>query len=263
MKKILKKIIPDWIIRNITGLFYGWHGNYKNWEAALKECTGYDSENIINKVREAAKQVKNGNASYERDSVLYKEPEYSENLSRAVTVISSEIDAKINVLDFGGSLGSTYFQNKHNIGDKISKWCIIEQKEFVREGKKNFEDDILQFYNTIDECLNIIKPDLIILSSVLQYLKEPYKVLNNLINRKPRGIFIDRTPFISEKDRITIQKVRPGIYKASYPCWFFNKKKFTEFMSENYKLVSEFEAVDRANIKSEFKGFFYELMENQ
>ncbi len=117
MSKVIKKILPPFLIRYIRGLFYGWYGNFRSWEHAEKKCTGYDSEIIFNKVKDAARQVKNGDAAFERDSVLFHEPDYSKTLAKAIKLILSAKNAKkINVLDFGGSLGSTYFQNRENIG---------------------------------------------------------------------------------------------------------------------------------------------------
>lgn len=51
-------------------------GDYQSWEEAESQCTGYDDEEILNKVKEATMSVINGNAIYERDSVLF----YSKNM---------------------------------------------------------------------------------------------------------------------------------------------------------------------------------------
>ncbi len=257
MKDFIKKILPDPIIRYITGFFYGWHGDYNSWEEAEKKCTGYDSEIIFEKVKKAAGEVRDGKAAYERDSVLYSAPECSRPLEKAVNTMFKSKKSGLNIIDFGGSLGSTYFQNRPNVGDKISNWCIIEQKQFVKEGKENFEDGTLHFYDKIGDCKYKEEVDLLILSSVLQYIRDPYALLDKLLATNPAGIFIDRTPFIKGDDRITIQKVHPKIYKASYPCWFFNEGAFRKYFEDNYFLEFEFEALDKANIKSEFKGSFY------
>jgi len=257
LKDKIKKILPDSIKRQITGLFYGWHGNFSTWAEAAGKCTGYESESIIEKVKDAAIEVKNGNASFERDSVLFYKPEYSYPLIASLFMIASAKKGKLNVLDFGGSLGSTYFQH-HKLLEHIEiNWSIVEQEAFVKEGKAHFEDDNLHFYDSVEKCYMDFDIDLVLLSSVLQYIEDPYTLLTNLISYKPSGIIIDRTPFITGNDRITIQKVHPKIYNASYPCWFLNKEKFLERILENYDLLIEFDALDEANIKSEFKGFLF------
>jgi len=174
--------------------------------------------------------------------------------------IAAQNKGVLNVLGFGGALGSTYFQNKKFIQNLISvKWCIVEQPNFVKTGKQCFEDDNLKFYYSIDECLNDEKVDVILLSSVLQYIEKPYELLDKIKSTHMNYILFDRTPFVNIEDRITIQKVHPKIYKAKYPCWFFNKQKFLSYFEDDYELIHQFNALDHANIKSEFKGFLFKL----
>jgi len=242
----------------VTGLFYGWHGNYSSLSEARIKCTGYDSKLILDKVRSSLLQVKSGNAVYERDSVLFNEIQYSYPVLSGLMWISAQSKGRLNVLDFGGSLGSSYYQNKRFL-DSFEEvhWCVVEQSGFVKAGLEDFATDRLHFFNTIEECLKSFNINVVLLSSVLQYLEEPYCLLDQLNSLRIKNIIIDRTPFVHGKDRITIQKVWPRIYKASYPCWFFNKEKFVSLMTREYKLVMEFDAMDKANISSEFKGFIF------
>ena len=74
-------------------------------------------------------------------------------------------------------------------------------------------------------------------------------------------VIFDKMPFLidGEKDIITIQKVPPAIYEASYPAWFFNEKKFLEFLGRKYDVVAEFPDDDTANVPSVFKGIIAKL----
>jgi putative methyltransferase (TIGR04325 family) len=170
--------------------------------------------------------------------------------------ISALGSGKINVLDFGGSLGSTYFQNRLFL-DTLNEvnWCIVEQPDFVSAGQENFTSDRLHFFYSIEDCLKSYKIGVILLSSVLQYLEKPYVFLDMIKSLECNYLIIDRTPFIRGKDRITVQKVNPKIYKGSYPCWFFNESAFLNFICSSYDIITEFESMDIANITSEFKGF--------
>jgi putative methyltransferase (TIGR04325 family) len=260
-KKIIKDSIPPVLLRKITGIFYGWHGNFSSWSEAKENSAGYDSMEILNKVKYSALKVKNGMAVYERDSLLFDHIEYSFPLLSGLLWIAGRNNGKLNVMDFGGSLGSSYFQNKFFL-DTLSdvNWCIVEQPEFVKTGREKFEDQRLHFFNSIDECLKSCDVHLVLLSSVLQYLEEPYSLLEKIIMKNPEYIIIDRTPFVKGNDRITVQTVNPKIYKGSYPCWFFNEEKFISSLTKEYKLVLEFDALDKANISSEFKGFIFQKL---
>jgi putative methyltransferase (TIGR04325 family) len=252
-------MLPISLIRLINGLFYGWHGNYLSWSEAQKKCTGYNAQNILEKVKSSALKVKQGHAVYERDSLLFDKIQYSFALLSGLMWIAAQKQGKINVLDFGGSLGSTYYQNKlflDSLG--IVNWCIVEQSEFVRIGQESFADNRLHFHYSIEECVKLYKIDLILLSSVIQYIEAPWDLIDKVISVEAEFIIIDRTPFVTGEDRITIQKVNPKLYTATYPCWFFNKEKFLNKFKSTYKLLLEFDALDRANIPSEFKGFLFQ-----
>ena len=255
----LKKLIPDFLIRFITGISYGWHGNFSSWDDAGKQCSGYDSQHILDRVRSSALKVKEGKAVFERDSMIFCEIQYTFPLLSALMWIAAGNESKLNVLDFGGSLGSSYYQNKAFLDSlKDVNWCIVEQSEFVRTGKESFANDRLHFFYSIKECLKSFKINVIMLSSVIQYIEKPYNLIDQIVSEGIDFIIVDRTPFIKGKDRITIQKVNPHIYRATYPCWFFNKEKFIDYFKRSYKLLLEFDALDKANIPSEFKGFLFQ-----
>lgn len=222
----------------------GWFGNYASWAEAEKLCTGYNSENILEKVKNAVVKVKNGEAVYERDSVLFDKIQYSQPLIDAFKMIAQENNQVLHVTDFGGSLGSSFFQNRSFLSDLTElKWSVVEQKHFVDSGKQHIEGDQLKFYYTIDEALTAQKPQVLFLSSVIQYFEKPYELIEKCLSYNFDYIIIDRTAFLeSEKERITVQIVPEWIYKASYPAWFFNEKKFVSAFQGNYTLINEFDS---------------------
>lgn len=264
IKDFIKAITPPLIIsvfRKLKNLVQGqlmWSGDYKTWEEALAKCSGYDSDLILEKVRNSLLKVKNGEAVYERDSVLFDKIEYSLGLLVGLQQAALDNNGNLCVLDFGGSLGSSYFQNIAFLNKvKDLKWCIVEQAHFVNCGKEYFEDEHLKFYYTIEECLANNKPNVLLLSSVLQYLEQPYEWIDKFIDLNIPYIIIDRTAFIErESDIITLQKVPKKIYQASYPCWFFNESTFIKKINRKYSPLISFDALDSSNIsKSYFKGF--------
>jgi len=265
MKKIIKLFIPPilFLIRNkIRKKKYGWFGDYKDWASAKLGVTGYNSDEIFNRVENASLDVKNGNAIYERDSVLYDQIYYSWPLLSGV-ILSAIKNGNINVLDFGGSLGSTYYQNKKFLDDiEDVSWNIVEQKHFVDIGKQKFEDARLHFYYDIESCLKDNQCNIIILACVLQYIETPYSLLDKIFKFNFEYVLMDRTPFSKKnRDELKIQIVSPVIYDASYPCWLFDKNKlFAHFESNNYTLIEEFDVEDQLDGKSEvydFKGMIW------
>lgn len=261
-KKWLPPIIYDRFI-NCKRSKYGWFGNFSSWNDAQSRCLGYDADTILQKVTSSLLQVKEGIAIYERDSMLFDKIEYSwPLLSGLLRAFVDDKCNELNIIDFGGSLGSTYYQNKFFLGNLNYQWNIVEQSNFVTHGKKYFENNQLHFYDKIEECYNEKLNNILIFSSVLQYLEEPFIFLKQMLLKYNFDyILIDRTPFIqSSKNRITIQKVNPLIYEASYPCWFFNEKEFIDIFADMYNIVSDFNALDCSNLKrTYYKGFIFKL----
>lgn len=238
---MLKNLIPPFLYSAYveSRKKYGYFGEYKNWNEARAKSSGYDSSEIIEKVKNSALKVKRGEAAYERDSVLFSKTEANWNMLGPLLLIASENKNSLSVLDFGGSLGTSYYQNSPFMSHVDLKWTIIEQPKFVEYGKKYFEDETLKFFDNPDEYKN--KPDVVILSSSLQYLETPYQTLEKIVSTGVKYILINKTPF-SEKtyDIVTVQKIPSHIYAASYPSWIFSLSKFFDFMaSKKYRLLSE------------------------
>jgi putative methyltransferase (TIGR04325 family) len=241
----LKKgdFIPDILKRLLrSSPKYGWHGRYTNWEQARQQTTGYNAQDVLQRVRAGALKVRQGQSVYERDGITYNHIEIAYPLLAALLWIASQNQNRLCVADYGGSLGTSYRQNlpflKHL--DAL-QWQVIEQPMFVEEGRRNFEDEDLQFYYSLPEVLQVSQPDLLLFSSSLQYMEKPYELLQQAKDSGIPYLLIDRTAFIDEpQDRITIQKVPPAFYDASYPCWFFSEDKMNRFLQDTFEPVWHF-----------------------
>ena len=78
------------------------------------------------------------------------------------------------------------------------------------------------------------------LSSVIQYLKSPIEILNQLKTANADCFLIDRTPFCdSDEDKLVIQNVPDSIYEASYPMWIFSLSKFEHELSLSWNVVAK------------------------
>lgn len=269
-KNLLKSITPPIIIAAIRSFKVQnkdqeiWSGNYSSWSEAQVSCTGYDSRVILEKCKFALLKVKNGKAVYERDSVLFDEIQHSWGLLVGLQNAALENNGELCVLDFGGSLGSTYYQNRGILSSlKKFQWCIVEQPHFVACGKENFEDEHLKFYSDVEECLLNHKPNVLIISGVLQYMEHPYEWLEKLLSLGVKNIIFDRTSFVNnKKDILTVQNVPESIYNASYPAWFFNKERFLEKIRKHYKQMLEFDSkcdypIEINGLRAYWTGFLF------
>jgi len=254
IKKFVNMLAPPVLMQFYRSLrsekqkgVYGLTGDYPSWEEAARASTGYNSESILEKTKTSLSKVKNGEAAYERDSVLFDEIQYAWPLLASLMWVAARCGGTLNVLDFGGSLGSTYFQNRLFLSALPQvRWNIVEQARHVETGKVWFEDDRLRFYAKIADCLADTQPNVVLLSSVLQYLERPYTILDKILELPCDHIIIDRTPFWDgPTDRLCVQSVPPGIYPASYPSWIFSRERFRSRLRENWRIMVTFDNPDR------------------
>lgn len=221
---------------------YGWFGDYSSWSKVKAETSGYDSNVILQKTTDALLKVKAGEAVYERDSMLFDKKEYPHALMAFLLLSANKKKAPLNIIDFGGSLGSTYYQLKDFLTpDLCASWNIVEQEQYVSTGNANFQDGTLQFYKSIADCVKEKHIDFVLLSGSVQYLEEPHHFLKQLVEYNFDFILFDRVAFNnSSYDRLTLQVVPPDIYEASYPSWFFHEEFFLSHFSKDYKVIAEF-----------------------
>jgi putative methyltransferase (TIGR04325 family) len=269
---ILKQLAPP-ILKTLKNYSYkyGWKGNYKSFESAKKHCKGYDEEHILKRISLTTAKVKNGEAAYERDGIIYEDIKINSPVLNNLLRISAENDNKLTIIDFGGSLGTSYYQNipflKHL---KELNWCIIEQEHYVKEGRSSFENEQLKFYETIEDCvIDFPTPNLLLISGSIQYVKRPYELLSNLQQIEVPYILLDYIGYNPrKKDRITVQYVPPVFYgiDASYPCLFFDRLKLENQLKENYEKVYEFNCDSDTFylelIPFKYEGSFWKLRDN-
>ncbi len=108
-------------------------------------------------------------------------------------------------------------------------------------GRENFENAELRFFTTLDDALRAGKPDVVLLSSVLQYLERPYALLEELGRLEGAALVVDRTPCAeSSRDLLSVQTVPSEIYRGSYPCWIFSRDRLEAALAKRHSMVASF-----------------------
>jgi putative methyltransferase (TIGR04325 family) len=167
------------------------HGPFKSFLAAKQSSgLGYNSPIILEKVSTAVVDLLNGNGNYERDGTLFQSAPSSLPVLETLSELLSADTGPI--VDFGGGLGGTYLNHRH-LFDKNHSYIVIEQPSFVKQGLIIAAQYTLPIQ--FEQSLQAIKdqPLMIIFSSVLQYLEDPYSVLQYALSLQPKYILLDRT----------------------------------------------------------------------
>ncbi len=238
--RFVKRRLP-WLVRALGGHFthIRFDGDFPSWEAARQAATGYDAPAILAKTREAVLKVKRGQNRWEQDGMVSD----SDAMPWSLLAILARIAAakgrrELHVLDFGGSLGSSYYWCRPFFAPDFKlTWSVVEQAEHVKTGKADFQDDFLRFHFTVEEALAAQPADVLLLSGVLHYLPDPEAWLENLRRWPIPHVILDRTPLWEEAHhRLAVQTVPKEIYAASYPAWFLSQQKIRTLIERDYTL---------------------------
>jgi len=177
------------------------------------------------------------------------------NSLKVVTVIGL-LDKNVKILDVGGSVGTHHFLVKFLYPQKSYEWRIVENKSLVELQNQQEISAELKYYHDLSVAIEGFIPDLIILSSSLQYLDEPLKKLKALANLGSKFLLITKTP-MSNKGPITIIQTSnwnsngPGEYtmpgkkkKLRNKCQILSFKEVLDILSVDYQVLMRFDEVE-------------------
>ena len=262
LRECAKDLLPPLILRLCRRLrrSYGFFGDYASWAEASAHSAGYDAANILQSALRSTLAVKEGRAAAERDTALLDRVAYSWPVLAGLLRASLANDRRLTVLDFGGALGTSYFRNRAFLKHASQlAWLVVEQPHFVACGKAHLEDDTLRFLPDIESCLDDFQPNVLFLSSVLQYLPEPLAFLDHIQGHAFPYILIDRTCLAppGSRPRLTVQKVHPDVYDGSYPAWLRTAAEVRSVLAAQYVLLAEWDC-DESAPGVVYNGFLYE-----
>jgi len=239
------------LLKRLRGI--GWSGDYVDWAAACRLATGYDDPAISERVAATVSRVLAGEGDHERDGVIIAERSPRWPVLASLLHIHAA-DQCLRVLDFGGSLASSWWQHRHWLAGLAQvDWLVVEQDAFVAQGRRLFAAHPVRFSATLPEP-GTDAPTVIFISSSLQYLSEPWAMLERLLALGARHLVIDRTAFAA-RDRLTVQRVPSRIYPASYPAWFLDHGRLAALLAaRSFACVAEWSCDDDPTIAGTWFG---------
>jgi putative methyltransferase (TIGR04325 family) len=244
-RKIAKSLTPPIFLdlrRRLSGRILRFSGRPQNWAEAQEMSTGYSTSEIFEHVLKATRTVVSGGARYERDSVLFDDQDFPFSVLAALLRVAVINSGHLNVLDFGGALGSTYRQCRPFL-DCLARidWWVVEQPAIVAAGRSEFTTSELHFAEHTADVPQILPHTVILASSVLQYMENPSSVIEEFGSLPARHLVIDRTPLSGDSShRLCVQYVPKHIYRATYPCWILSHRRLLSLLSPRWRILSDF-----------------------
>lgn len=244
LRGALRELLPAAALRAIRSsrqpVGIQFQGDYGDWDKAVHASDGYDSAEILRKICDSEIAVQKGQAVDARDGVVFEHMQFSFPVLAALGRAAHPLSRPLRVVDFGGALGGSYRQYKAFYGER-AEWAIVEQPDMIRLGQERFSDGEIRFFSSLAAALSAMSADVVLLSSALQYLREPYTLLEEIARSRVEHLVIDRTPCRSgERDILTVQRVPAEIYAASYPCWIFSRQRLESAFGRHFKTLASF-----------------------
>jgi putative methyltransferase (TIGR04325 family) len=152
----------------------------------------------------------------------------------------------VYVVDFGGGYGETWFQLSNFLNPLPINWNVIELDEKVEIARRaGFEDEVITFNNSEKIDCKIEKLDCLLLGGVLQYLEDPYHLLEDLLEKKPKVVVVDRTPmrdYPNNSENFYVQKSPNRLGGSSHPLRILNVQRVQEiFQKKGYEKMGEYD----------------------
>lgn len=246
MKALLRELAPPVLLRLFRAVRGGrlrFDGPFPDWDTSARRARGYDDTAIVAAVRRSALKVQRGEAAYEQDSVAFAEPSPPYPLLAALLRVACSSGGRLHVMDFGGSLGSTYYRCRSFLEGAVTlRWSVIEQPAFVECGRREFQNVELAFFDSLESCLAAGTPDVALFSSSLPYVRDPYVVLDQVERARVPYLLFDRNQqHDGDADLVYLQTVPPAIYDASYPCRVFSAQALATRLSAHHDRVAEWD----------------------
>lgn len=152
---------------------------------------------------------------------------------------------ELDVIDFGGGLGSNYFQNLKLIralADAQTSWNVVERAPLARIGAEQFQTSQLSFHDDLG-AVRLDHPVLLFTGS-LQYVADAFGLLETAV-KLTDIIALDRVLVWAEAEHgVFVQRLDTRRFgPVTLPTWCFAQSTLIDwFAARGFRLVERFEA---------------------
>jgi len=228
---------------------------YPSYADALRACRGrgYEEAELVRVICEKTKAYRDEVA---RRPVLSVSSTDAYSLLAAAYCAERRPDAQptLTIVDFGGACGAHYFTFRKLFARSLRlKWVVVETKAMCAAATELANDE-LTFRADLDETLAFAGTvDLFHTSGTIQFLEEPYRVLERIASSGAQHLLFNRLALgAGSEDVVTVHRsmlswngigALPAGFQdreVRYPYTLLSRRRFEEKLT-GYEEVVEFE----------------------
>ena len=205
-----------------------------SWNTALAKSIGYESTSVVEPVVQAARQLRNN--CEDTAFVTSRYQQVASGLLYCIAQSALEPSQPIRVLDFGGG-GADYFYQFQKFAPYFNfDWTVLETPALAEAMQRDLGHDHanLRWVDSFEKTSESY--DVVLCSSVLQYVEKPFEVLDQLV-KKSQFLILNRLPLVDTAEHfVAVQRIVTKRKRGSYPAHFFSESKFMQDLSQ-YGLI--------------------------
>lgn len=240
-KKIMRKFLLGSFKLKIRALMTGNFKSFTGYEEALKSCksNGYEDSDLVSSV------VRKTELSL--DSLNVNQILTDVESLRIHHLLENNFKSPATVLDFGGGAGIQFFKNYIiDTNHLIKKWIVVETPKMAKTAIR-LKNKKLNFTSDFSDAGKI---DFFFANSSIQYCDNLEEILLEVLSRKPKFIYLCRTPFnlrsnkIISTQRSLLSKNGPRVNNlkekdtvVEYPIIFYPYEHIHSLLSKSYEII--------------------------
>ena len=201
-----------------------------SWESAVAKSSGYESANVVEPIVAAAKRIQDDTQASNFLTTRYQQ--IATGMLYCISQGRLNSGEPIRVLDVGGG-GADYFNQFQKFAPHINfDWTVLETPALAEAMSNEFGRNLtnLRWVSSIENTNETY--DVILCSSVFQYVEKPFELLATLV-KKSGFLIVNRISLVDSSEHfVAMQRIITNGKRASYPVHFFAEKKFLNEMSQ-------------------------------
>jgi putative methyltransferase (TIGR04325 family) len=209
-----------------------WQGVYKSFKDAPSSGPGFNGERWI---QNALEKINAARQDAQKKGTVLSVTQYRESLLPLVAAIVMNAFEGLKILDFGGGVGSSYYQVLHGLPRTGNfEFHVVEIDALCKVGKEYFTNEPHIFFHSSPPREEGLSFDVVHMGSSLHYCEQWEELLSSLCRYKPRYFLFTDLPAGDIPTFATVQ----SYYTSKIPVWFFNIDEVIGAMrNQKYHLV--------------------------